>query len=125
MLITKKLIITAIVVSLIGLVLPIKTILAHSGTHDNKTSEQKTPKTKQEQTDSHTEINQNIDPKTDTSMSSEVDNFPVVEETKMDVANKKSTQSSLIPKKGEVIFALLVISPFSLKLMRQQIHKTN
>jgi hypothetical protein len=121
----KHLIFTAIILSLIKLSLPIKTVLAHEGSHDNYPVEQKTKITQPKQIDSHSEIHSKPDQQTDTSPNVDSEVSPVLEESQMQLNTQPSSQLAIIPRKGELIFILVVLSPFFLNFIKLKIHNTN
>ncbi len=118
----SQILISSAVVILTGLVVPAKPLLAHSGHHRDSTKQEQVVETK-EPSDHHTEMHREIgdSPESQPSPKSEVS--PVLKlETAIPTASE-STQMSLLPQPGELVFLLLVTGPFGLFSLKRWMHK--
>ena len=114
----NKIVIMSAVVGLMGLTLPAKPLLAHSGHHQNTSKPEQPP----QHSDYHNQMHQEIEEQPDTSTSPTAEVYPVEEASKITPSATSSNQFSFIPQPAELVFLLLVASPFLLYLVKKRIY---
>ncbi|MGK7872298.1 MAG: hypothetical protein AB4426_02960 [Xenococcaceae cyanobacterium] len=106
------------VVGLMGLTLPAKPLLAHSGHHQNTSK----PEPPQQHSEHHNEMHQEIEERPETSTSPTAEVSPVSEVSTITPSAISSNQLSLIPQPAELVFFLLVTSPFLLYSIKKRMY---